>query len=292
MNSSSASNRLKDYLELGKIKIMIPVSLTGFTGFFIYNPSVSWNMLFVTLGILLLGISASALNQIQEVDVDSRMERTQNRPLPSKRIKLQQALIFCFSNLIAGSVLIYSAGNLTAALIGLFTIGWYNCIYTYAKRITAFAVFPGAVTGALPPLIGWVAAGGGLWDKPIIFLEFLFFTGQIPHFWLLILKYGEEYKKAGIPSLTDIMSRDQINRLTFTWVVTSAIAALFLCYFEIIHSKPIVGILLFASAFLIWQFSGLIQLSSSRNTNRKYSVLLDSYFLLVLILLISDRIIR
>jgi len=292
MKSRSTRNKIKDYLELGKIKIMIPVSLTGFTGFFIHNPSVSSKMLFVSLGILFLGISASALNQIQEVDLDSKMERTHNRPLPSQRIKLQQALIFFLCNLITGTVLIYTAGNLTAALIGLITIGWYNGIYTYAKRITAFAVFPGAVTGALPPLIGWVAAGGGVWDKPIIFLEFLFFTGQIPHFWLLILKYGEEYEKAGMPSLTNIMSRGQISRLTFTWVVTSAIAALFLCYFEIIHSKPIVGILLIVSAFLIWQFSGLIKLSVNRDNNRKYSILLDSYFLLVLILLISDRIIR
>ena len=108
--------------------------------------------------------------------------------------------------------------------------------------------FPGAVTGALPPLIGWVAAGGGVWDKPIIFLEFLFFTGQIPHFWLLILKYGEEYEKAGIPSLTEILSRSQINRLTFTWVVISVIAALFLCHFGIIQTGFIVGILLIASS--------------------------------------------
>ena len=74
---------------------------------------------------------------------------------------------------------------------------------------------PGAVTGALPPLIGWVAAGGGIWDKPIIFLEFLFFTGQIPHFWLLILKYGEEYRKAGIPSLTDIFQQDPDKQADF-----------------------------------------------------------------------------
>lgn len=292
MKSRSLPNKIKDYLELSKIKIMIPVSLTGFTGFFIYNPSVSIKILLVSLGILFLGISASVLNQIQEVDLDIKMERTHNRPLPSQRIKPQHALLFFIFNLIAGTVLIYSAGNLTAALIGIITIVWYNGIYTYAKRITAFAVFPGAVTGALPPLIGWVAAGGGVWDKPILFLEFLFFTGQIPHFWLLILKYGEEYEKAGIPSLTNIMSRSQISRLTFTWVVTSAIAALFLCYFGIIHSKSIVGILLIASAFLIWQFTGLIKLSVNRDNNRKYSVLLDSYFLLVLILLISDRIIR
>ena len=132
MKSRSTLNKIKDYLELGKIKVMIPVSLTGFTGFFIYNPSVSSKILFVSLGILFLGISASALNQIQEVDRDSKMERTHNRPLPSQRITLQQALIFSLSNLIAGTVLIYSAGNLTAALIGLITIGWYNGIYTYA----------------------------------------------------------------------------------------------------------------------------------------------------------------
>ena len=289
--SRSIRNRIKDYLELSKIKIMIPVSLTGFTGFFIFDPHISIKIILVSSGILFLAISASVLNQIQEADLDSKMERTHNRPLPSKRINPQHALLFFLCNLIAGTVLIYSAGNLTAALIGLITIGWYNVIYTYAKSITAFAVFPGAVTGALPPLIGWVAAGGGVWDKPIIFLEFLLFTGQIPHFWLLVLKYGEEYGKAGMPTLTNILNRVQIGRLTFTWVVTSAIAALFLCYFEIISTEMIVVILLIASVFLIWQFSELINLSGNKNNYRKYSILLDSYFLLVLILLVSDRII-
>ena len=292
MKSRVARNRIRDYLELGKIKIMIPVSLTGFTGFFIYNPVFSFSLLLVSLGILLLGISASVLNQIQEADPDSRMERTQNRPIPSQRIKPQQALIFLICNLIAGIILIYSAGNLTAVLIGLMAIVWYNGIYTYLKKITAFAVFPGAVTGALPPLIGWVSAGGGLWDKPIVFLEFLFFTGQIPHFWLLILKYGEEYEKAGIPSLTKIMSGGQISRMTFIWVVTSAIAALFLCYFQIIQTKIIIVMLLTASVFLIWQFSGLLKIQGNKDNCRKYTVLLDSYYLLVMILLVSDRILR
>jgi protoheme IX farnesyltransferase len=288
---NNPGNKLKDYLQLSKLKIMIPVSLTGFTGYFIFDQHLSLNTGLVSIGILFLAISASVLNQIQEVEPDSRMVRTKNRPLPSGRINSKQALIYFFGNLLAGTILLYSYGNLTAALIGLITIAWYNGIYTYAKRVTAFAVVPGALTGAFPPLIGWVAAGGGIWDKPIIFLEVLFFIGQIPHFWLLILKYGEEYGKAGLPSLTNIMSRTQISRLTFTWIVTSVIAALFLCYFEIIHSKIIVGILLIASAFLIWQFSGLISLSGKKDNFRKYSVLLDSYFLLVLILLISDRII-
>lgn len=283
-------NKIKSYKELSKLNIMIPVSLTGFTGYFIYNPGISQEIVMVTLGVFLLAVSASVLNQIQEVEQDRKMNRTQFRPLPSGAIKIHQAAIFFFTTLIAGTILICTWGNIAAAIIGLITILWYNGIYTYAKRITAFAVVPGAVTGALPPLIGWVSAGGGVWDKSIIFLEFLFFTGQIPHFWLLILKYGEEYKKAGFPSLSNILSAVQIKRLTYTWVVTSAMAALFLCYFEIIQNGLIVIILMIASLLLVWQFYGLVKIPEN-GKYRKYSNLLDLYFLLIIILLITDKII-
>jgi protoheme IX farnesyltransferase len=282
---------IRNYLQLSKLTIMLPVSLSGFTGYFIFNPHFSIKLILVSIGILLMAISASALNQIQEATLDSKMERTLNRPIPDGRIKINNAIIFTICTLFAGTYIIYSSGNLLAALIGLFTGLWYNVIYTYLKRITAFAVFPGAITGALPPLIGWIAAGGGILDKPVIFIEFLFFTGQIPHFWLLIVRYGEEYNKAGIPALTNVLSKDQINRLTFTWVLTSVIAAMFLCYFEIIRSGLVIGILLAASVFLIWKFSALVKSGALNKNYTKYSTLLDLYFLLVLILLISDRII-
>lgn len=287
---NNSGNTLKYYLELSKLKIMIPVSLTGFTGYFIFDPHLSANIFLVTAGILFLSVSASVLNQIQEADLDVQMNRTQKRPIPDMRIMVPQATLFFFGNLVAGTALIYVAGGLRALIIGLITLVWYNGIYTYSKRITAFAVVPGAVTGALPPLIGWTAAGGGIWDKPIIFLEFLFFIGQIPHFWLLILKYGEEYKNAGIPSLTDILGRSQINRLTFTWVVSSVIAALFLCSFEIIKTRLITGILLIASFYIIWKFSALIKIRVQSADSGRYSILLYLYFLLVMILLITDRI--
>jgi protoheme IX farnesyltransferase len=273
MKNNSGSN-LKYYLELSKLKIMIPVSLTGFTGYFIFDPRLTVNIFIVSTGILMMAVSASVLNQIQEVEFDRKMNRTQNRPIPSMKIGRSHALLFCMCNLIAGAAFIYLAGATKAAFIGIITLLWYNGIYTYSKRITAFAVVPGAVTGALPPLIGWVAAGGGIWDKPIIFIEFLFFIGQIPHFWLLILKYGDEYRNAGIPSLTDILSRTQINRLTFIWVVSSVTSALFLCYFEIIKSLTIVGILMIASFFIIWKFSDLIKSNHNTTDSRRYSILL------------------
>ena len=284
-------NRLRDYLQLSKLTIMLPVCLTGFTGFFMFDSHFSVNLFLTSIGILLMAVSASTLNQIQETGLDRRMNRTHDRPLPAGRINIKQAIIFFLCCILPGTFLVYSGGNISAALTGLFTILWYNVIYTYSKRITAFAVVPGALTGALPPLIGWLAAGGGIWDKPIIFLEFLFFTGQIPHFWLLVLKYGEEYNKAGIPTLTNIFSRPQINRLTFTWVVTAVIAAVFLGYFEIITTGVVVGILVIASVLLIWKFTGLINPGADVKPDKKYSILLDSYFLLILILLITDRII-
>jgi protoheme IX farnesyltransferase len=287
--TSNPGNTIKDYLTLSKIRIMIPVSLTGFTGYFAYNPHFTINLFIVTLGILLMAIAASVLNQIQEVRLDSRMTRTRLRPLPDKRIRINHAVIFFILNIAAGITLISLGGNLKAALVAIGTIFWYNVVYTYAKRITAFAVVPGALTGALPPLIGWVAAGGGFFDKPIIFIEFLIFIGQIPHFWLLILKYGEEYKLAGFPSLTDVFTRSQINRLTFSWVISSAISALFLCYFEIIKSQFLVIILVIASAYLIWEFFSLVK--SKTEPVKRYSIIFDSYFLLVLLILISDKII-
>jgi protoheme IX farnesyltransferase len=285
-------NKFIYFAELSKLKIMVPVSLTGFTGYFISDPHFSAEILLVTFGIFLLAISASVLNQIQEVKLDSLMKRTQNRPIPAGNISMHEAIFWFFTTLVSGTVIVYVAGCFTAALIGLLTILWYNGIYTYAKRITAFAVVPGAITGALPPLIGWAAAGGGVWDRTIIFVEFLFFIGQIPHFWLLILKYGEEYETAGMPSLTRLFSTAQINRLTFSWVVVSVIAGLFLCQFGIIRTELIVGILLVASFMMIWQFSYLLKIRTDKMNYKRFSILLDSYFLLIIILLISDRIVR
>jgi protoheme IX farnesyltransferase len=270
---------------------MIPVSLTGFTGYFLYNPVVDQKIILTSIGILLIAISASVLNQIQEVKTDKRMERTSDRPIPAGKISRKKAFFFFLLNFLAGMAVLYLFGNLKAVIIAFLTVIWYNGVYTYLKRVTAFAVVPGAITGALTPLIGWVAAGGGEFDRIIIFVEFLLFTGQIPHFWLLVMKYGEQYRKAGLPSLTGIFSISQVTRLAFSWVFFSVVAALFLCYFEIIRNSYITWILIIASVILIWQFSDLLKKHAKPGGKRKYSVLLNAYFLLILLLLIADRII-
>ncbi|HKK43594.1 MAG TPA: protoheme IX farnesyltransferase [Bacteroidales bacterium] len=289
MTGEKLHNHIRYYLRLSKLRIMLPVSLTGFTGYFLFKPVIDFGILLVSLGVFLVAVSASVLNQLQETDIDIRMNRTRNRPLPAKQITSAGAMIFFALCFLSGMMLLYFAGNFSAAVLALFAVGWYNGVYTGLKKVTAFAVIPGALTGAIPPLIGWVAAGGNVLDKTALSLSVLFFIGQIPHFWLLMLKYDKEYRNAGIPTLTGLLPRKKVNILIFGFVIFSALAALSLCYFEIISSQYLNAALIMISVLLIWQFTGLIRNIVDADTTGKYSRLLDVYYLLILLLLISDR---
>src|SRR5574340_374520 len=115
--NSREGNIFKNYLELSKIKIMVPVGLTGFTGYFIYKPEFTSGLILITAGILFLAISASVLNQVQETQIDSLMERTRNRPIPSGKISRRKALAYFVVSFIAGTSLVIATGSIKALLI-------------------------------------------------------------------------------------------------------------------------------------------------------------------------------
>lgn len=287
---NSRETNLKYYLEMFKLKIMIPVSLTGFTGYFIFDPHISTGLILITIGILCIAISASVLNQIQETDIDALMNRTRNRPIPTGRISREKAFVIAVVLFSAGLLLIYSQGNNIAALIALFTLLWYNGVYTLLKRKSAFAVVPGALTGALPPVIGWVAAGGHPFSLHIIAFALLLFIIQIPHFWIFILNYGDEYLAAGVPNISSSMSPSDIRVLIYSLIVTSAIAAIFLSPAGIISNEWITGILILSSLVFLWQFSHFLR--NSETNNRRYSMMINVYILLIMTMMITDRVIQ
>jgi protoheme IX farnesyltransferase len=99
-------------------------------------------------------------------------------------------------------------------------------VYTYLKRVTAFAVVPGALIGAIPPIMGYVSAGGSLHDPAILLVAMFFFLWQIPHFWLLLLMLGDEYREAGLPTVTGRFARPQLQRISFVWVLATAASGL------------------------------------------------------------------
>ena len=242
----------KPYIVLCRVYISLFAACSAATGFFLFSPHRVPELLMTIAGVFLLACGASALNQYQEQDIDAKMERTRQRPLPSGAIAPARALSFSAALVCAGQFLLAWAAGAPAFVLGLAALLWYNSIYTYLKRVTAFASVPGALVGIIPPAIGWVAAGGALSDPRLAAICFIFFMWQVPHFWLLVLHHGGEYEAAGLPSLTGIMSRPQISRITFAWIVSAAIASLALPLYGSVRSPLVTLSFIPLAAWLIW----------------------------------------
>lgn len=287
--SNTIGGFLKILNELGKVRISIPVAFTTFTGYVLSRGAVDSGFILPFIGIFFLACGASALNQVQEAEIDFKMKRTSLRPIPSGRITKKGALAISMIYFVIGSViLIVGPGWLTFA-VGLATFVWYNGIYTPLKRVSAFAVVPGSVVGALPPIAGWVAGGGMLSDPKAWVIAIFFFIGQIPHFWLLLLRLGEQYSSADMPTLTTIFSSQQIKRLTFVWIAATGVAALLLPYYSITTLAASAGAIISFSALLIVRFVPLLQTHKPFSVGKSF-VLINLYYLIIMLILIFDKV--
>jgi protoheme IX farnesyltransferase len=281
---------MNKYLKLGKFTISLPVALTGFLGYFMARASLDLSALYTVLGIFLLALGSGALNQVQERHTDARMKRTSHRPLPSGDISLPSAIVFVILSASAGTFFLLLTGSMLAAALGLFTLGWYNLVYTPLKRRTAFAVLPGALIGALPPLIGWTAAGRDPLDMEIIAVAFLLFVGQMPHYWLLLLKVGSEFQEAGLPVITSLLEPRQIRNLSFIWIASTGVCALMLPATPVLQNRIISVVLIVAAVaflFLMFRFSFKGELISHW---KKAFITVNLFYLLIILVLIADRI--
>ncbi len=201
------------------------VALSALTGQLFAARQWSAVSLLVTLAILLLAAGCSALNQWQEQDLDARMTRTCQRPLPSGSLTPNVALGYALCCIACGLLLLSYAPDLTALLLGLLSVIWYNAIYTPLKRCTPFAALPGAICGTLPPLIGWTATGAPLLSAEILILSGTLFLWQIPHSWLLLCHYRNDLQRSGLPDLFQRISTQRLLQINNCWL-----AALGLCY--------------------------------------------------------------
>lgn len=278
------------YIELCKIRIAFLSAFSAATGFMLSPAELRSQIIILVPGVFLLACGSSALNQYQERSIDAVMPRTCARPLPSCRIRPADALYFSILLIFSGFLVLLLTGSLPAALLGLTAVLWYNGVYTHLKKITAFAAVPGALVGAIPPAIGWTAAGSGIMDPRLLLICFFFFLWQVPHFWLLIMNYGPEYEKAGFPSLTGIFSEKQLRRIIFIWMSATAVSCLFLSASGVVRCAYVNIALLLLSSWLIWvglkpllfQSSGPVALSSFRKIN--------IYMFIVMLSLAIDRI--
>lgn len=284
------SNWLDIVLELGKFRIALLVCLSAAAGFILSSGYLNPGLLLPTLAVFILASGSAALNHYQERDYDRLMKRTSNRPVPSGRVTPANALGVAIGLIVIGSILLYRSSNSTALLLGLVTVIWYNAVYTPLKRKSPLAVIPGALIGALPPAIGWTAAGGKLLDPFLLITALFFFVWQIPHFWLLLLKFGDEFEKAGYPTLTSRYSNQQIAKFTFSWIIITAIISMIIPVFGT-HSSLLLYIGLFLSAvWLLVTSRNLLHFTEDLDTLKNTFLNINVYIMLVMSALTLDRI--
>lgn len=200
--STLISSRIKAFLELLKIRLSSLVAFSSGFGYLLATGKEFGGLsfaLFILGGFLVSG-SAITINQILERQYDGLMKRTAGRPLPTQRISVNDARIYAILLGLAGAGIIYWSSGAMAAMISLISWVLYSFIYTPLKRVGPIAVFVGAIPGALPPLIGWVAATGSLsiaaWA--VFAIQFIW---QFPHFWAIAWLADEDYRKAGFKLL-------------------------------------------------------------------------------------------
>jgi len=276
------------FLDLTKFKISVASTFTAAMGYIAYRRGVDLAMVSTLIGTLLLAMASSVLNEIQERKLDALMERTCRRPLPSGIVSPAAAMILVLLLALSGFTILRLFHGWMPTALGLLAMVWYNGFYTPLKRRSAFAVVPGSVIGALPPAIGWTAAGGSLGDPALAVLCFVFFVWQVPHFWLLSLLHAEGYEQAGFPTLTRLFSVPQILRLTFTWTCgTVAIGAL-LPIFGATRGWAAMGLLAAASIWLVFRFRALLQPESPPATIRKAFMQINVYALTIMVAVVVD----
>lgn len=277
---------VKPYLTLCRVYISLFAACSAATGFFL-GPSCRFADAVVPVAaVFFLASGASALNQYQERNSDSLMERTCRRPIPSGVITPLSAVSISLMLMLAGLLLLVTAPEGTkTGMLGLFAILWYNGVYTTLKKITAYAAVPGALVGAIPPAIGWTSAGGAVFDTRLAAIGFTFFIWQVSHFWLLLLRHGDEYAKAGLPSLSTEMSKAQIARVAFVWISAAAVAGLALPMYGIGGSPVVRYSLVALAAWLIWNERALSGNSSLLSPSSVLFKKLNLYLCLTMFLL-------
>ena len=193
---------LRDYLELTKPRIVVMVLLTTLAGFYLGAfQGMDLTLLFHTLiGTGLVIGSANALNQLMERDTDAKMHRTRNRPLPAGRVSPQEVLYTGIGMAIVGTLYLVLGVNALTAFLALAAWAVYLFLYTPLKRRTSLSTLVGAISGALPPVIGWAAVRRELSVESLALFAILF-VWQLPHFLAIASMYRDDYARGGFPML-------------------------------------------------------------------------------------------
>jgi len=275
-------------LDLAKPRIALASAASALAVFILASRGLDRRALPLGLGVFLLACGAGALNQLLERRLDGLMARTRSRPLPSGRMSPGRALAVALALLAAGLPLVGLAAGPAGWVWAAAAVAWYGGVYTPLKRLTAFAAVPGALAGAVPPALGWLAAGRS-WQDPRLLALCLFFTlWQVPHFWLLVPRLAPDLRRAGLPDLGHALGEERLARLAAVWMCTAAASALLLPLFGALASPAALALLALAAAWLTAKTLRLLRAASAPDPFAAAFAQLNAFVLAVLALMAAD----
>jgi len=262
--------KIKTFLYLTKYRIALLSTLSGVLGFYIIKKELISILIFY-LSLYLLASGSLAMNQYIERDFDRLMERTKKRPIINKELSSTNAFLIAILLLSCGLLIMYLKFGLLSFLTGFTAFFIYIFIYTPLKRKTPFAFFPGALIGAIPPITGWVSAGGEIFSPIIISLSLYFFIWQVPHFLILFYNLSEDYKRAGFKSIKDVFPENIFKAIIYTWVSATLLFSFVFPLFGVINSKNLFLIFVIFSIIMLFIFSVLIK--DLKNSKKIFNLL-------------------
>jgi protoheme IX farnesyltransferase len=220
--------KISDYTLLTKLRLSFLVLITALAGFFLGSdgPVQLGLLLCFGAGNLLVVAGANAFNEVIERDYDALMRRTANRPLPAGRVGVGEALAAATVMSVVGLLLLIIVVNLLTGFLAALALATYVFVYTPLKRKSTWCTFVGAISGAIPPVMGWTAARNEI--GPMAWMLFaILFLWQFPHFWAIAWAYRDDYAHAGFQMLPVIDSTGQrTGRQVFVYSVLLLLTSL------------------------------------------------------------------
>jgi len=280
--------KIKAYAAFTKLRLTSLVIISSVIGYGIGAVTFSWLEVFwLSLGGLLVTGSSNGFNQVIEREYDALMNRTKNRPLPTGKMRLIESLILATVMGIAGLVVLYFVFNPLAAVLGALALFSYVLLYTPLKRISSIAVFVGAFPGAIPPMLGYVAATADF-DLYAGLLFAIQFIWQFPHFWAIAWVSHSDYKKAGYHLLPSKGKDGQSAFLTFLYTLFLIPVSLLPWAFDLVGSEAAIGLGVLGLLFAFPAFK-LLKLRSDAAAR---TVMFASFFYLPIaqLILLFDKI--
>ena len=284
---------LNNFLEITKVRLSVSVLFSSVAGYLLGTDlvSVAEVILLCIGGYSMVGAS-NVYNQIIEKDLDVLMNRTKNRPIPSGRMSVQLAFIIAVSLTIIGIIALYIINPITA-MFGSVCIFMYVSLYTPLKTKTPLSVFVGAFPGAIPFMLGWVAATGSFGIEPGTLFMIQFFW-QFPHFWAIAWFLFDDYEKAGFFMLPT-GKRDKstaLQAVLYTlWTVLASLIPVFGVTGKL-YLTPLSGVLIGLIGLVFLYFSIRLYRYRSNKAAKHFMLVSVSYITLLQIIYVADKFIR